>query len=139
VKIHTKATNPSLSNRNGASSSNMLPQFPYYISWWTDMCAYTYYITPKNVVKIMHISGKNLQIYKGFKNLLSVLQTICTQREESQWPSLNRKQEFWKKSQLLPKSLLFIIYLFLFIYLYLSFVGAENQTFSFKIFILPPS
>jgi hypothetical protein len=55
------------------------------------MCAYNYYITPKNVVKIMHISGKNLQIYKRFKNKLSVLQTICTQGEELQWPSLNRK------------------------------------------------
>jgi hypothetical protein len=48
-------------------------------------------LTPKNVVKIMHTSGKNLQIYTGFKNKLSVLQTICTQGEDSQWPSLNTK------------------------------------------------
>ena len=139
-KIHTEATNWSVCNRNGASSSNIVPQFPHYISWWKGMCAYNYYITPKNVVKIMHISGKNLQIYKGFKNLLLVLQTIYTQGEESQWSSLNKSKNFEKNHNYLLKSLLFIIYLFiiyLFIYLYLSFVRAENQTFSLKIFIMP--
>jgi len=55
------------------------------------MCSYNYYIIPKNVVKIMHISGKNFQIYTDFKNKLSVLQKICTQEEELQWPSLNRR------------------------------------------------
>ena len=48
------------------------------------------YKTSKNIVKLTYtISGKNLQIYTGFKNKLSVLQTICTRGEESQRPSLN--------------------------------------------------
>jgi hypothetical protein len=60
------------------------------------MWAYNYHITPKNVVKIMHVSGKNLQIYTGFKNKLSVLQTIHTLGEESQWPSLTESKNFEK-------------------------------------------